>query len=403
MKHGARVMIFPAGIEQVHIIRTAKALGLFVVAADANPEAPGLALADVAAIASSRDIDTLVAVARDQAVEAVVADQCDYSLFASACIADLLGLRAPSVEAAQLTTNKRLMRERVGQAGLAQPAFRACRTLPEARAALEITGLPAIFKPVDNRGSFGVSTARTPDQVKESFYEALEHAHSREVLVETFLDGTMVTVDGYWFNPEQYLALGVATKRKVGGRRNVDMEVMYPAELPAPVVARVLDYNRAVVTALGLRFGATHGEYLVTADGTPYLIEIANRGGGVYTAPLIVPSLSFAPITELLLRNAFGEFPPPDGVEPAPQPRSTVLGFIDFGARGTLTAIDGIDAALAIPGVLAVHIMARLGQPLPDITHGPSRHGFVIATGKTPADTRALVSQVRETIRITVA
>jgi hypothetical protein len=181
------------------------------------------------------------------------------------------------------------------------------------------------------------------------------------------------------------------------------MEVMYPAELPAPVVTRVLDYNRAVVAALGLSFGATHGEYLITADGTPYLIEIANRGGGVYTAPLIVPSLSFAPITELLLRNAFGEFPPPDGVEAAPQPRSTVLGFIDFGVGGTLETIDGIDGALAIPGVLAVHIMAQVGRPLPDITHGPSRHGFVVATGKTPADTRALVARVRDTIRITVA
>ena len=167
--------------------------------------------------------------------------------------------------------------------------------------------------------------------------------------------------------------------------------------------ARVLEYNRAVIAALGLGFGATHGEYLVTADGTPYLIEIANRGGGVYTAPLIVPSLSYAPVPELLLRNAFGEFPPPDGVEAAPQPRSTVLGFIDFAVRGTLVSIDGIDQALAIPGVLAVHILAKAGRPLPDITHGPSRHGFVIATGKTPADTRALVGRVRDTIRITVA
>ena len=85
------------------------------------------------------------------------------------------------------------------------------------------------------------------------------------------------------------LPLGVASKRKVGGRRNVDMEVMYPAELPDDVVDRVLGYNARVVEALGLTFGATHGEYLVTADGTPYLIEIANRGGGVYTAPVIVP------------------------------------------------------------------------------------------------------------------
>jgi biotin carboxylase len=400
MKAGARILIMPAGIEQVFIIRKARELGLFVVAIDANPQAAGFPYANVTDVASSRDIDRCLAIAREHNVDAVVADQCDYSLFASACIADLLGLHAPSVEAAQLATNKRLMRERVRQAGLTQPSFRACRTLEEAEAALSETGLPAIFKPVDNRGCFGVSTARTRDEVKESFYEALMNAHSREVIVETFLEGTMVTVDGYCFRPDVYLPLGVASKRKVGGRRNVDMEVMYPAELPAEVVERVLDYDRRTVEALGLSFGATHGEYLVTADGTPYLIEIANRGGGVYTAPVIVPSLSFAPVPELLLRNAFGEFPGPDGVEPAPQDRSTVLGFIDFGLRGTLVSVDGVDQALQIPGVLAVHLLAKIGQPLPDITHGPSRHGFVIATARDREGTRRLVQQVRDTLKV---
>ena len=129
----------------------------------------------------------------------------------AACIADILGLRAPSVESAQLATNKRLMRERVARAGLAQPAFRACRTFREAEAALTVTGLPAIFKPTDNRGCFGVSTARTAADAKESFYDALMNAHSREAIVETFLEGTMVTVDGYFFAPDRYLALGVAT------------------------------------------------------------------------------------------------------------------------------------------------------------------------------------------------
>lgn len=402
MKAGSRVLILPAGIEQVFIIRQAKALGLFVVAVDANPEAAGLPYADATAIAAPRDIDRCLAIARQYSVDAVVADQCDYSLFASACIAEVLGLRAPSLEAAQLATNKRLMRERVERAGLTQPAFRACRTLAEAEAAIDVTGLPAIFKPTDNRGCFGVSTARSHGEVKESFYEAIMHAHSREALVETFLEGTMVTVDGYFFSPDCYLALGVASKRKVGGRRNVDMEVMYPAELPDAAVARVLAYNRQTVEALGLSFGATHGEYLVTGDGTPYLIEVANRGGGVYTAPLIAPSLSRAPVPELLLRNAFGEFPPPDGVEPAPQDRSTVLAFIDFGVRGTLERVERLDEALAIPGVLAVHLLATVGQPLPDITHGPSRHGFVIATGPTRDASRRLVERVRETLQVRV-
>jgi L-amino acid ligase C-terminal domain 2 len=210
-------------------------------------------------------------------------------------------------------------------------------------------------------------------------------------------------VDGYFFNPDRYMALGVASKRKVGGRRHVDMEVMYPAELPPAVVESLLEYNRRTVSALGFSFGATHGEYLVTNDGTPYLIEVANRGGGVYTAPLIAPSLSGAPVPELLLRNACGEFPEPDNVQPAPQPRSTVLSFIDFGVHGRLVSVAGVDRAMQIPGVLAVHLLAKMGEPLPDITHGPSRHGFVIATAASREASRGLVQQVRDTLVVRTA
>ena len=39
MTPGARVLVMPAGIEQVFIIRKARELGLFVVALDANPQA----------------------------------------------------------------------------------------------------------------------------------------------------------------------------------------------------------------------------------------------------------------------------------------------------------------------------------------------------------------------------
>jgi len=404
LRKGARVLIFPAGWEQVPTIRRAKALGLTIVGVAPAPDWEGLAETDVQEVASSREMDRIKDLAQRHRVDAVVADQCDYALFAAAYVGACLGLPAPSLASAQVSTNKRLMRERCQAAGLSQPEFHPCRTPEEAEEAARRIDGPAIVKPTDNRGAIGVARANTPAEAARAFYDAVANAHAREVLVERFLAGTMVTVDGYWLDAGHYAVLGVASKRKIGGRHCVDMEVMYPAELDEGVVKRILDYNRQVVLALGLNFGATHGEYLVDREGEVFLIEIANRGGGVWTAPVLLPALSGVDVPELLIRNAFGEFVIPDGLSEIPRSdRAVVLSFLDFGRRGRLERIAGLEEARTTPGVQGVRLFVQPGQIMPAIADGPSRHGCIIAAGATRQEARAVVESAKAKIRLEIS
>jgi hypothetical protein len=114
----------------------------------------------------------------------------------------------------------------------------------------------------------------------------------------------------------------------------------------------------------------TQGEYFVRADGTPYLIERANRGGGVYTVSPMVPSLSYAPMTELPLRSAFASS---RRLTKSGPPRSRDPRYSLHRLRGPLYPPRDrrIDDVLAIRGVLTVHIRARVGRPLPEITRRP--------------------------------
>lgn len=395
-----RLLILPAGMEQVPVIRRAKEKGLFVVAIHASPAGEGLEFADAKEIASPQDSESCLRIAEKYRVHAVLADQCDYSLFTSACIAQKLGIPGPSLRAAQNSTNKKIMRLLAEKAGLLQPAFRICRTMEEAEKAASEIGYPVILKPTDNRGCFGVTRVESREDLENAFFEALWNAHSREILVEQFLEGTMVTVDGYFFNADRYRVLGIASKKKIDGKKCVDMEVMYPAELPEGVIQDLKSYNQRLVQALGLAYGPTHGEYLVSKEGQVYLIELANRGGGVLTAPLILPTISRVDVPELLIRNAFGEFPVPEENAGDRSGDACVLSFIDFGVFGFLKAIHGLEKALQIPGVLAIHFFAKIGQELPAITHGPSRHGFIIAKASSRESARNLVSRVMETIHL---
>src|SRR5690606_19768243 len=121
-------------------------------------------------------------------------------------------------------------------------------------------GFPVVVKPVDNRGSFGVNRVAGAQGMETAYVDALIHAHSRLVLVEAFIPGTHITIDGYCFPRAGHRSLGLATKGMLGGTRQVAVEIIYPGELPAEVCHQALANNDRVVAAMGFRYGMTHAE-----------------------------------------------------------------------------------------------------------------------------------------------
>lgn len=390
------VLVIGAGWEQVPLIRTAKSMGIRVMATAPAADAEGLAHADVTAFIDPLNVGALLKLARDHSVDAVVADQCDYSYFAVALLADALRLPGPGLAAAQRTTNKRLMREAWMAAGVHQPEFRTYRTLADGVARTRELGFPAISKPVDNRGNFGVNRLDDSEELNDSLLEAIAHAHSREAIVERFIDGVMVTADGFAFGDGTHRTLAIATKRMLGGRKRVAMEIRYPAELPEDVVSRIRQLNDRAVAALGICSGMTHAEYLVDSEGEIWPVEMANRGGGVYTSAFIVHAVSGVDVTRLLLQQALGErVAPPESITA----RSALLRFFAL-PPGRVLAVDGISDGARHEGVLAMRLMTTVGEIVRPITNDAARHGFVIATGDSLSDADAVADNALRELRV---
>lgn len=65
--------------------------------------------------------------------------------------------------------------------------------------------------------------------------------------------------------------------------------------------------NETVVKGFGLKFGITHGEFLVEKNtGKIFLVEIAARGGGVFISSEIIPAATGVNANELLVKDALG-------------------------------------------------------------------------------------------------
>jgi len=322
-----------------------------------------------------RDLGGIRAHARALRPEAVVSDQCDYSMFAHAVVSEDLGLPGPRVAQAQLACNKWLQRDRSREAGLDIPAYACVTCLAEARSKAETIGYPVILKPVDNRGSFGVNKVDDPGTLAEAYYDALANSHSRYVLVEEFIHGVHITVDGYAFRGLGCKSLTLATKGMLGGGRQVAMDILYPGELAPAVFEKALRVNEEVNTALGYAFGMTHSEYMVTEEGRVVLIESANRGGGCFTSEIIVPATSGVNVLAQLVDDVTGTQSPDRYEEPAHA--GVLLKFFRF-QPGLIRSFSGLDEVRSSDGVLALRLAVAAGQRIDPITTDANRHGFLI-------------------------
>jgi biotin carboxylase len=397
MSSQKRLMVIGAKWEQIPLIEAAKARGCYIIATDPDPAAQALVMADEAEVLDPRDLSGALTIARRHAVDGVTADQCDYSRYAAVLVTAMLGLGKANFSAAQLTTNKRWMRERCREHQIFQPRFIPCRTEDEAYAAADLIGFPVIVKPVDNRGSFGVHRVDRSEDLQPAFFNAVLNAHSREVLIEAYVEGIHVTVDGCVDQDGRHHNLAIATKKVTAGEKPIITEVYYPARLSPEIAQHVQDTNLRVIDALGITDGLTHSEYIVDVKGRCFLVETANRGGGVLTSGKVVPAISGVDVSALLVANALEE---PFDVVPSVRGKHVMLAFFVF-APGKVLRVEGFDEAKKMEGVLHVFSMVKPGQVLTPPQSGAGRHGFAIVAGDSEVEVHAKFERVQASIAIT--
>lgn len=393
------LMIIGGNWEQKLLVEKAKALGLRVVLTDPSDQCAARPLADVFYQVQPRDLSKILAVAQAEKIQGVIADACDYSHYASVVVAHSLGLPNAGLEAAQHTTNKSWMRECVRDAAVMQPRFFTCKSLQEANKAQALIGLPVIVKPVDNRGAFGVSIVRKIEELEPAFLDALINAHSRAVMVEAFIEGTHLTVDGICDEQGAHHNIAMASKTILPGEKPVITNVTYPAKISDALKAHVFDINQKVIQALGIYSGLTHSEYILDAKGRCFLVETANRGGGVFTGAKILPHLSDADLYGFLINRALGQ----DATLKLNQVDDCIqLAFFVFD-NGKVEKVEGVDEVVSLERVLHFQLLIHDGQVINRPKNGAERHGFAIFSAPDYEALEELKSQIDDTLEVRYA
>jgi len=391
---GQTVLVLRSLWEQAPLIETANRCGAETIALDEDSDADGLELADETLVVDSiRDSSACLDTVRDFDIDAVVTDECDYSLFTAAYIGTRLDLPTVELPSVQVTTNKGRLRNRLDGA-VPQPSFVTCTTLADVQTAASQIGYPLVVKPVDSRGAFGVTRVSGRTELQDAYLTALVNSHAREVIVEEFIEGTPITVEGYFVNGDHQTLL-IGSKNTPLGNLDPDREIIYPAPLDDAVTNSIVDLNDRIAALIDSGRGATHAEYVISEDGSCYPLEFHNRGGGIHISAKIVREITGFDLNRQLLADAVNE---QVSHERIPDEETVVVIHPLTLSSGQLRELRGVEDVRDGPSVLTFQTYVNPGDTLTEPTSPVNSHGLVIARGRTETAARNAISTVYETL-----
>ena len=387
---GKRLLVLGAGPAQLGLLAAARERGLFVIALDRDPAAPGFRYADRRAIISTEDEPRIAQLAEAERIDGVISPGIDWPVAIAARVAEKQGLSHPvSGTVASLATSKLRQRERLGEAGVPQPRWQIV-TEPN-----ETAEVPSVVKAPDRQGQKGLSLVKEAAELRSALENAIAASRSGVAIVEELVEGPEVTVNAVSVGG-RFIPLTVTDRLTADPPAfGVALAHAWPSEVAGDDAARVAE---AAAEALGITDGPTYTQLRIGPDG-PQVIELAARLGGGHDAELVKAALG-VDLNALALSAALGE----ELEAPRPEPRvgGACVRFL-VPPEGKLSSVDGIDQARGQDGILDARVYREPGYVFGPFRHGADRAGAVLAVGEDRDDALARADRAAALIRFQVS
>ncbi|WP_329057952.1 ATP-grasp domain-containing protein [Amycolatopsis sp. NBC_01480] len=333
--------------------------GLLALAASVHTVSTFNALEELATVAVSIRL-------QDPEVGRVVSFT-EFSQLGAAYLEEVLGLGA-TVPASVATRDKRLMKQVLAEAGVPTASFTSLPDPSDDAAVVLMAGrldYPVVVKPAAGFGTMSTYFAQDAEgflEVCRSFrYEPA--LSSRQLTVESFIDGEELHVDAYWGSGgphflfvSRYFAPRLAVQR---GECAQDGGELLSREAHPALYDELELFTRRVVDGLGVTGTMLHLEVFRQADGGIVFSEIATRTGGGWIPGLVGQALGrsiWSVVADLVV----------DGQTAAPRPVAPCLGVVHLrpDAPGRIVEIPTAEEVLSVPGVFEAHVLQKRSDVL---------------------------------------
>ena len=368
------------------IIKRAREMGYYVIAADGNPNAVGLQYADKQICANITSEEEMVAIAKQEQIDGVIHPCSEVSMNVMGRIHDELNLSGVSRKQAVVATNKHLKREAFKKGDAPSPISILAKSAEDAWEQFMAMPGDAILKPSRNSGSRGIAKVSkgsngVSEVSKEDFYKlydiALEESRDNSVLIEQFIEGPEFSVEIIVWEGKVNV-LTVTDKKTTEAPHFVELGHNQPSCFPEETVALIKDAAVRGVKALGVDKCACHAEVKVQ-DGKAYLMEIGARMGGDFISTVLTRLSTGIDMVAAAIDCALNIKP---DLTPKAAPQGVCIRYF-CPKPGKLVSISNTEV-LDDPRVHEWEIYHQVGDEIPEVTSSLCRSGHVIVTEETP-------------------
>ncbi|MDP4176902.1 MAG: ATP-grasp domain-containing protein [Bacillota bacterium] len=298
-----KIMVIGAGEFQVPLIKECKKQGYFVIATDMNSSAEGFKYADVALNIDTLDKELTLKNAIKYKIDGIVTTS-DYPVRIVAYVCEKLNLPGLNSSAAEICTNKFLLRECLIKNKIECPKYFVINKESETENVLKNFIYPVVVKPVDSSASRGVQMVNNYEQLIKAYQEALYYSKSDSVIVEEFLEGPEFSVESLTQDGKTFI-ISITEKTTNGLPYFVEDRHVIPAKLTEIEEEQIKSEVIKIIPIIGINNSACHTEIKLTKNGVK-VIEIGARLGGDYITSDLVPLSTGINMLENIIKISLG-------------------------------------------------------------------------------------------------
>lgn len=375
------ILIVGINMTQVNeAVRRAEALGLTVYVADSP-----------AKLAQHDDLLTPTTIRRtvdfeepDDVVELVgqIITECDlkgvisfdeYALLATAAANTRFGLPGASLQTVRDTRSKFRTRQILAEAGVHSIAFRLGHDVADVHSFGDEHGYPLVIKPDNLKGSLGVFTVPTREEVEDRFQRLTEHIDpAGGFMIEEFLAGSEFSIEGLVRHGQVHI--WSATEKLLVPGTPVEAGHITPLTHPMIDAEFLQDYTARICRALEIDFGPIHIENFIVGDRV-VVGEVHTRYGGDQITRITQLSRGCDLHTPLFCEMAGLPYELSGG-----EPRRQFGVFFLTPRPGLLRSVE-VDERFDAPDVVAYRVTKKPGDLIGRVENSYDRAGWFVVEG----------------------
>lgn len=304
-----KILLLGGSAAQLVAIETAKRLGYYTVVCDYLPDNPGQYIADSFHLVSTTDKDAVLAVAREERIDGIVAYSSDPAAPTAAYVANKMGLVGLDYDVVRHFCEKNLFREFLQchcfnvpmSVALKEPYDLASVDLPVFR-------YPLIVKPTDSSGSKGITVIANQAELDKALSYAREFSRNGTLIIEEFIqrdhphviEAEIFAVDG------KVMSWGLINSiRDASSNPLLPAAYTYPLQLPYERIEIVKREVSRLVASCGKASGAFNIEMIIDRDNRLFFLDAGPRNGG-NMLPEFISMISRKDIVAATIENAMG-------------------------------------------------------------------------------------------------